>query len=1129
MSSSTLTEEARSASRTKPKSAAAPQRIALQFDEAHAILSAYVPDRDFEVLLDDALVSVGGANFRSIPPYRVNRLILTGDDLWRCDPPNPKARIGKNISPDWTLEGGDTFFIGGESAADEAAVTAAYVCPIEGPAITVLPGEAYTFEGHFAAHRCSGAVHLTFQTASGQTIRRHALPVMTRAQGGRHLEGYEHRHITVRAPAGAAALRLHVTKDVTAKGQKDSFLFLTQPVLTRSAAPAGSASLDTAIVPDLAVAIFRSPEAASQICQFAVPDAAIDGEAHAIAVRHRPSGEIATLTLSVPGGASFKTTVLGLEGSALVVHVDCPYALAVSLWVDGAWAVEAESQPQAGVIRFGLPQAVCDGRPHLFEVRRSLSGKVLAQYACIGPVSITPWDAVEKYAGMPLPAHLAPLAGLRYKSLAAPDHRIADRQRLVALHDILLEGFSTPRRAFPVLDFAAVEHPDVSIVIPVHNKFDVTYVCLAAILFAATKASYEVIVVDDGSTDTTIRLPEIAPGVIYVRNEAALGFVGACNAGAAAARGHYIYFLNNDTEPTAYFLDELIFAFENFDGVGLSGSKLIYGDGVLQEAGGIVWNSGDPWNYGRRQNAADPRFTYSRVCDYVSGAAIMIPRALWHEVGGFSQEFMPAYFEDTDLAFKVAAAGKKVVYAPQSIVVHYEGMSNGTDQTASSGLKRYQEINRPKFKRKWAARFAANGKPGDQPDLAKDRGINKRVLFIDHEVPHLDRDAGSYAAIQEIRMFQALGCKITFAPLNMAYLGRHTEFLQRIGVETIYLPFGGSVAAILEQRGPEFDLVYVTRYGVAEQVADAIASHAPQAKLVINVADLHFLRQLRDAAAEGSKEKVADALQTRDAEIAALGRAELVLSYSTIEQAVISSHITHGPKAGIVPWIVDPRPLRKDFAERRDIAFLGGFSHYPNANAVKFFIAEVMPLLRMAVPGIRFLVYGSNLPQDLEKLASGDVVFKGYVRDVSEIFDSCRLFVAPLLSGAGMKGKVLDCIAAGIPCVLSPVAAEGIGLTDGVETLIARTPKEWAEAIAKIYDNEPAWNAMSANVHDLARRSYSFERGVAALQEALATIEFFPQPGNNLCVNSARPAAPRHLPEPYAGPAVAAVQSRGTA
>jgi hypothetical protein len=247
----------------------------------------------------------------------------------------------------------------------------------------------------------------------------------------------------------------------------------------------------------------------------------------------------------------------------------------------------------------------------------------------------------------------------------------------------------------------------------------------------------------------------------------------------ADVRGRYIVFLNNDTEPTAQWLDELLFVFENFDGVGLAGSKLIYPDGTLQEAGGIVWETGDPSNYGRRGNPSDPRYSYTRICDYLSGAAIMVPADLWRQLGGFSMEFAPAYFEDTDLAFKVRNAGKKVVFAPRSLVIHYEGLSNGTDQTASSGLKRFQEINRPKFKRKWSALFAGNGKAGENVDLAKDRGVSKRVLFIDAEFPRPDQDAGSYAALQEIRMFQAMGCKVTFVPLNLYYIGRHTDNLRR--------------------------------------------------------------------------------------------------------------------------------------------------------------------------------------------------------------------------------------------------------------------------------------------------------------------------------------------------------------
>ena len=1111
------------------ESAARPNTVFIELNRKTGGLTAYASDGNFDLFVDDALVNIGFSQLRPLRTDRINRVSDAElDDVplhWRLGTAEDSPPAGKNISPDWTLEGGNTVFLTSPAGPDEKPVSAVFHCPVEGPSITVFPGETYTFQARFAIHRAAAIIRFQFKSLDGEVIQTLDADITSKASGGRLLSNYVSRHLTAKAPETAATLTIEIVKAPTDKGEQDSYLFFTKPVLSRSPF-IGSEHIQHGLPASWVVNAFLSQEKEFYTCDMPLPDMAMDGGKHRITLTHRVTGETASVPVFLPNTVTITGQIFGLEGSVMTAHVGSGQPIALALWVDGQPSgLTVDSESGSGQVRVPLPLAVCDGRPHVFSLVRALTGQVIAQYACIGPASTTPWEALQRYSGMPLPAHLSPLAAYRQQSLAS-EFLAKGQVPPYVLHDILLEGFDRPRRQFRPLPFPKVAKPDVSIVIPVHNKFDVTYVCLAALLFAASKATFEVIVVDDGSTDTTTRLAEIAPGVVVVRNETALGFVGACNAGAAKARGRYIYFLNNDTEPTAHFLDELLFTFESFEDVGLAGSKLIYPDGLLQEAGGIVWGSGDPWNYGRRANPFDPRYSYARVCDYISGAAIMIPKALWEEVGGFSREFMPAYFEDTDLAFKVKNAGKKVVYVPQSVVVHYEGMSNGTDHTASSGLKRYQEVNRPKFKKKWSALFAANGKTGENVDLAKDRGISKRVLFLDFEVPHLDRDAGSYAAVQEIRMFQALGCKVTFVPLNLAYLGRHTELLQRMGVEVIYMPFSPGIASFLTARGKEFDLVYITRYGVAEQVMSLVREHAPQAKTVINVADLHFLRQIRDAMAASDKNKMADALRTRDAEIAALGGAELILSYSSVEQTVITSHITHGPKAGVVPWVIDTVPLRKSFADRRDIAFLGGFGHYPNIAAVKFFAAEVMPLLRTILPGVKFLVYGSNVPPDIEALAGDDVVIKGYVAEVSEMFDTCRVFVAPLLTGAGMKGKVLDCIAAGIPSVLSPIAAEGVGLREGIDCIIARKPADWAEGIARIYKDEAAWKAMSASAHELARKLYSFESGVAQLSDALDTIEFYGHNEPALCARLARPQSPRHLQRPAEGPQVEAIAAR---
>jgi O-antigen biosynthesis protein len=1085
-------------------------------------IASHADANDYDLILDDQYSGVFIQPSKPLQTNRVNRI---------CDPNFSKkelywftsggAPVNKDTSANWTLDDSHTAYLSSVAHAGEAVVVASFRCPIEGSEIAISAGEIYTFCGLFGLHRTTGRVRLIFSDGAGTEVKSFESAISEAFLGGTRQEEFYHARLTVRAPVNATKLRIEIVKDITAVGA-DSYLFFSQPALCKSSESVAFERLANDLPDAMVIEFFRRPADLLYIYDSPIPCEAFDGGFHKIAIRCRKSGKLSNaLQVAILDNMRCDATIFGLESSVLVAKVDLPPGwtnqVSVALWIDGQPSgVSSGVEAGTGIVRLPLPVSACDGRPHLFEIKLGLSGQSLGQHAAIGPVSTTPWDALQKYVGQPLPSQLSPVAAYRYASLSGhrADHTNRNGIDAQGLHDIIERGFVRERKEFRVLPFAKPRAPDVSIVIPVHNKFDVTYVCLAAILFAASKTSFEVIVVDDGSTDTTLRLIEIAPGVTYVRNETPLGFVEACNAGAKAAHGRYITFLNNDTEPTAHWLDELMFVFENFDNVGLAGSKLIYPDGRLQEAGGIVWETGDPWNYGRGSNALDPRYSYTRNCDYLSGAAIMIPNELWKQLGGFSSEFAPAYFEDTDLAFKVRNAGKRVVFAPHSIVVHCEGLSNGTDDVAVSGLKKYQEINRPKFKRKWSSLFAGNGKMGHNVDLAKDRGIAKRVVFFDYEFPQIDQDAGSYAAIQEIRMFQALGCKVTYVPLNMAFMARHTEYLQRIGVETIYRPFYSDVLSFLKARGTEFDLAYITRYGVAEQVLGPISQFASQARTVVNVADLHFLRAYREATVERNDQKLESALQIREAEVAALGRAELVLSYSTVEQVVISSHLLRGPQTGIIPWVVDPRPLTTPFADRQDIVFLGGFRHPPNTAAVKFFIGEVMPLLRQKLPGTRFLVYGSNVTAEIERLASEDVIIKGFVEDVDEVFSSCRVFVAPLLSGAGMKGKVLDCLAAGIPSVLSPVAAEGIDLRDGADMMIANRPEEWVAAIVHLYSSEKAWKAMSDNVRWLAATRYSFAAGVAALREALASIEFYlPATETALHVNSARP----HLPSGRSG------------
>ena len=568
-----------------------------------------------------------------------------------------------------------------------------------------------------------------------------------------------------------------------------------------------------------------------------------------------------------------------------------------------------------------------------------------------------------------------------------------------------------------------------------------------------------------------------------LRNETAQGFLKSSNRGAEAAKGEFVVMLNNDTEPCAGWLDELIYVFETFRDVGLVGAKLVYPDGRLQEAGGILFPNLDAWNYGRNQNPHDPRYNYIREVDYCSGACIMLRTEVWRKLGGFDEFYTPAYYEDTDLAFRVRALGLKTFYTPFAEVIHFEGLSSGT--STSSGVKRYQAINEPKFRSRWAPAIRRLP-PATAPDLAKDRNVALRALVIDAQPPQPDKDAGSYAAIQEIRLLQALGVKVSFIPQNMAYLGNYTENLQRMGVECLYAPFQPSVEAAIRARGPEFDFVYITRYSVAERYIDLIRQCAPNAKIVFCNADLHFLREVRAALAARDPKMMEKATRTRELELEVIRRADVTLSYTETEAAVIASHTLDGAKVMKCPWVIEAAAEAPPFAARSGIAFLGSFNHPPNEDAVAYFVAEIMPELRRRRPGVKFHIYGSNAPKSLQALAAEDVVIEGFVDDVAEVYRSCRVFVAPLRSGAGIKGKVIGALAAGAPSVISPLAAEGIGLSAGAEALVAESPQEWASAILSLYDDEARWSEMSARALAFVRRNFSFEEGVKRMRAALA-------------------------------------------
>ncbi len=252
---------------------------------------------------------------------------------------------------------------------------------------------------------------------------------------------------------------------------------------------------------------------------------------------------------------------------------------------------------------------------------------------------------------------------------------------------------------------AALALPSVSIVIPVHNQAAYTGACLAQ-LVATLPARFtgEIIVVDDASSDDTpallARWSAADARLRVLHNADNRGFLHASNSGAAAAAGDVIVFLNNDTLPQPGWLLSLLRIFRDHADAGAVGGKLLYPDGTLQEAGGVIFADGSGCNFGKHDLAVDaPLYNYLREVDYCSGALLATRRTLFERLGGFDTRFAPAYYEDTDYCFSMRDAGYRVYYQPESVVVHVEGGTSGTD--LETGAKRHQVVNHAKFVEKW--------------------------------------------------------------------------------------------------------------------------------------------------------------------------------------------------------------------------------------------------------------------------------------------------------------------------------------------------------------------------------------------------------------------------------------------
>ena len=622
--------------------------------------------------------------------------------------------------------------------------------------------------------------------------------------------------------------------------------------------------------------------------------------------------------------------------------------------------------------------------------------------------------------------------------------------------------------------------PAVSIIIPAYGRALDVYRCLYSLSKRSGGVPFEVILSDDGPHAPIAPLFDGITGLEVLRNARNMGFLRNCNSAARKARAPSILFLNSDTVVHEGWLQPLLDLAGRDRSIGIIGCKLLNLDGTIQEAGGALLNDGWGRPYGAGQDPALPAYNFVREVDVVIGASLLITRAAWDAAGGFNDIYAPAYYEEFDLAFAVRDLGMKVMYQPASVVTHLDGRSYGTATRDALSLR-----NHTLFCRRWA-RALNTQPPANAPlFLTRERPAPKGVILVmEDRVPEPDKNAGAKAILHYLELLTELGLKVVFYPHDGQASKGYTAALEQLGVEVLHHPV--IMQNWLQENGRHLDYVWASRPYVSGPLIDQIRRDTG-AMIIYLTHDLHYLREMRRYELDRDPMVLDEAKRVREIELDLLRKSDVILTFSEDEAAQIVELIP-GARVCTTPlFFYDALPDRGpvDFQGRHQLLFIGGFNHPPNVDAAVWLVRDIMPRVWASHPQAELNLVGAYAPDEVTALAGPRVNVAGHVPDLDQMYARSRISINPLRFGAGVKGKIVESLVAGLPVITTSVGNEGIRLQDGTEALIADTPEALAAHIITLLDDDARCRMLVEAGAALIRRRFSRQTAFAAISDML--------------------------------------------
>lgn len=657
--------------------------------------------------------------------------------------------------------------------------------------------------------------------------------------------------------------------------------------------------------------------------------------------------------------------------------------------------------------------------------------------------------------GAPTPSITSNNAGenpTETSATASEDFKAAySRQAMQHFADFLKQGnpLKLPRS----------ESPKVSIVLVFYNQAHLSLLCLQSIILHADNV--EVVIVDNNSTDETDQLLDLIEGACIVRNEDNRGFVKAVNQAVDLASGEQILLLNNDASLEKDAITIASATLESAEDIGAVGGKILLLDGSLQEAGSLIWRDGSCLGYGRGDDPNKPEYMFRRDVDYCSGAFLLFSKQDFDALGGFDEDFAPAYYEESDFCVRLRKAGKRIVYEPRAVITHFEFASTGGMNKASELQQEHRKLFCKKHEEFLTQLF--DNQQHSPLEARSPTGV-ETVLMIDDRVPYPSMGSGYPRSCHIIHELVARPMRVTFYPLQFPHddwLDIYTE----IGVDVeVMLDHGRDrLQQFLEERAGFFDYILVSRdhnmefFNTAAILEPAIAE---KTRVIYDAEALIAPREIMQRRLQGEDISESELNRAIKEEIQKARLADAVIAVS---EAEAESFRRIGDKQTVVAGhAISAGRGDKGFDARRDMLFVGALreDESPNVDSLLWFIENSLPAIIAAEPDARLIVVGDNTAATLESINQDSVVFMGRQESIEEFYDDCRVFIAPTRFAAGIPHKVHEAAANGIPSVVTPLLAGQLNWHDETELLVAETGEEFTRQCLRLYQDETLWRAV---------------------------------------------------------------------